>query len=95
LGAAVHGLEDHRVEVRLSAEEALRLGLTNWVVEADELAAKTREIAGRLARAPTVAYRYMTENLNRALSGEVAEYMDRREAAKAFAEKREPLFEGR
>lgn len=94
---------------RVTAEEALRLGLANWVCEPDELAAKTREIAARLAKGPTVAYRYMKENLNRALAGEVDECLDleathhvhcgqtadHREAAKAFVEKREPVFTGR
>ncbi|MGI9272764.1 MAG: enoyl-CoA hydratase-related protein, partial [Woeseiaceae bacterium] len=41
---------------RISADEALNLGLTNWVVEPEDLAAKTQEIAGRLASGPTVAY---------------------------------------
>jgi 2-(1,2-epoxy-1,2-dihydrophenyl)acetyl-CoA isomerase len=94
---------------RVPAEEALRLGLTNWVVEPDELAAKTQEIAGRLAKGPTVAYRYMKENLNRAMAGEVDECLDleathhvhcgqtadHKEAARAFVEKREPAFQGR
>src|SRR5262249_37978423 len=44
---------------RVTAEEALRLGLTNWVCEPEELGAFTREIAGRLAKGPSVAYRYM------------------------------------
>jgi 2-(1,2-epoxy-1,2-dihydrophenyl)acetyl-CoA isomerase len=56
---------------RIGADEALRLGLANWVCEPDELAARTREIAQRLAHGPTVAYRYMKENLNRAMAGEV------------------------
>ncbi len=94
---------------RVSADEALRLGLANWVVSADELADKTREIALRLASGPTVALRYMKENLNRALAGEVDDCMDleathhihcgqtedHREATKAFVAKREPVFNGR
>jgi 2-(1,2-epoxy-1,2-dihydrophenyl)acetyl-CoA isomerase len=94
---------------RVTAEEALRLGLTNWVVEPDALQAKAREIANRLAAGPTVAYRYMKENLNRALAGEVDDCLDleathhvhcgqtsdHKEAARAFVEKREPVFVGR
>jgi 2-(1,2-epoxy-1,2-dihydrophenyl)acetyl-CoA isomerase len=94
---------------RVTADEALRLGLTNWVVEPDELAAKTREVAARLAAGPTVAFRYMKENLNRAMAGEVGDCMDleathhvhcgqtadHKEAAAAFVAKREPVFTGR
>jgi 2-(1,2-epoxy-1,2-dihydrophenyl)acetyl-CoA isomerase len=95
---------------RVTAEEALALGLTNWVCEADELATKSQEIAARLAAGPTVAYRYMKENINRAVSSgdafdcmdleathhvHCAQTADHREAARAFVEKREPVFVGR
>jgi 2-(1,2-epoxy-1,2-dihydrophenyl)acetyl-CoA isomerase len=94
---------------RVSAEEALRVGLTNWVCAPDELTVRTREIALRLAKGPTVAYRYMKENLNRAMAGEVDECLDleathhvhcgqtqdHREATQAFVAKREPVFTGR
>ena len=94
---------------RVSAEEALNLGLTNWVCEPEELKEKTLEIALRLANGPSVAYRYMKENLNRAMSGEVDDCLDleathhihcgqtedHRTAVKAFVEKKEPVFKGK
>ena len=94
---------------RVAADEALRLGLTNWVCETGELAAKTHDIAARLASGPSVAYRYMKENLQRAAAGSLeecldleathhvhcAQTVDHREAAKAFVEKRTPIFVGR
>ena len=94
---------------RVSAEEALRLGLTNWVCDADELQANALEIALRIANGPTVAYRYMKENLNRALAGDIDDCMDleathhvhcgqtedHKNATKAFVEKREPVFNGK
>jgi 2-(1,2-epoxy-1,2-dihydrophenyl)acetyl-CoA isomerase len=94
---------------RVSADEALRLGLTNWVCAPEDLMTKAREIALRLANGPTVAYRYMKENLNRAMAGEVDDCLDleathhvhcgqtedHREATQAFVAKREPVFKGR
>ncbi len=94
---------------RVNADEALRLGLTNWVCAPEDLAAKAAEIGARLAAGPTIAYRYMKENLNRAMAGDVDECLDmeathhvhtgqtqdHKEAAKAFVEKRDPVFIGR
>jgi 2-(1,2-epoxy-1,2-dihydrophenyl)acetyl-CoA isomerase len=94
---------------RVSAEEALKLGLTNWVVEPDDLDQKTKEIAEQLASGPSVAYRYMKENLNRAMSGEVddcldleathhvhcGETVDHKNAVQAFVEKKKPEFQGK
>ena len=94
---------------RIPADEALRLGLTNWVVPADQLEAETMKIARRLAGGPSIAFRYMKENLNRAAGGDAYEAMDleathhvyagrtedHKNAVRAFLEKRDPVFEGR
>lgn len=94
---------------RIPADEALRLGLTNWVYAPDELASATRALALRLASGPGVAYRYMKENLNRAMHGDVYDCMDleathhihcgttedHKAATQAFVDKREPTFHGR
>ncbi len=94
---------------RLSASDAEHLGIVNAVFPAASFEAEVRQRARRLAHGPRLAYRYMKENLNRAVDGELGECMDlevthhlrtgltddHREAAKAFVERREPRFTGR
>jgi 2-(1,2-epoxy-1,2-dihydrophenyl)acetyl-CoA isomerase len=94
---------------KLDAQEAERLGLINAIFPAETFADDVAERARQLAQGPTVAYRYMKENLNRAVHGELGECLDmeaahhirtgqtedHKEAAKAFVDKRAPSFHGR
>jgi 2-(1,2-epoxy-1,2-dihydrophenyl)acetyl-CoA isomerase len=94
---------------RLSAEEAERLGIVNAVIPAAGFEQEVMARARRLAAGPSIAYRYMKENLNRAVTGELGDCMDldvthhvhsaltedHREAAGAFVDKRDPHFRGR
>jgi 2-(1,2-epoxy-1,2-dihydrophenyl)acetyl-CoA isomerase len=94
---------------RLSAEEAERLGIVNAIFPLADFQQEVMARAHRLAEGPSIAYRYMKENLNRAVTSELGECMDlevthhvhtgltedHREAAQAFTDKREPRFQGR
>ena len=91
---------------RLSADDALRWGLVNAVVPPDELEHEAMAVARRLADGPRTALASMKENVALALSTPLEEYMDVEvthhqatfatadhvEAARAFVEKREPVF---
>ncbi|HYB42905.1 MAG TPA: enoyl-CoA hydratase [Candidatus Methylomirabilis sp.] len=93
----------------VDAPQALALGLVNRVIPDARLEEETVALASRLARGPRIAYRYMKRNLNAAESGTLKELLDLEawhhtrcgmtedhlEAAKAFVQKREPLFKGR
>ncbi len=94
---------------RLSAGDAERLGIVNAIFPAADFEREVMARARRLAAGPSIAYRYMKENLNRAVTGELGDCMDlevthhlhtaltedHREAAQAFVDKREPRFRGR
>ena len=94
---------------KVTMEEAESLGLVNGVFGEEILQQEAGAIAQRLAQGPTIAYRYMKENLNRAVNGEMGECLDmeaaphvhcgqtedHKDAAQAFVDKREPTFTGR
>jgi 2-(1,2-epoxy-1,2-dihydrophenyl)acetyl-CoA isomerase len=93
----------------LGAEEALALGLVTKVVDDDLLDTEALAFARELAEGPTVTLGYIKRNLNNALTMpleaaldiEAAHHVrctfteDHAEAARAFVEKRAPVFTGR
>ncbi|MGO9512667.1 MAG: enoyl-CoA hydratase [Steroidobacteraceae bacterium] len=101
--------ELYMLSERLSAAEALRLGLITRLAAEADLEAQTYEFARRLAKGPAVALRYIKDNVHAALDEPLERAcevelrnmvrcrltQDSREAMAAFAEKREPQFNGR
>ena len=94
---------------RLTADEALQMGLVNAVVSPDALEREAMAVAHRLANGPSMALASMKENVALALTAPLDEYMDvevthhlatfatddHAEAARAFVEKRDPVFGAR
>ena len=93
----------------INAATAFTIGLVNHVVSADDLEAKTMEIANRIAEKSPIALRMAKEavklasrsNLDEGLRREVDLFAlvfsseDKDEGVKAFLEKRKPEFKGR
>ena len=93
----------------IDAAQALLLGIANRVIPDAELANVTMEFARKLAQGPRVALGLMKQNFNAAENGTLAELLDlearrqietgrtedHKEAARAFVEKRTPVFVGR
>jgi 2-(1,2-epoxy-1,2-dihydrophenyl)acetyl-CoA isomerase len=93
----------------LDAAQALALGIANHVVPDSELGDATRALARKLAKGPRIALALMKHHFNAAESGTLAELLDleaqhqvetgrtsdHKEAARAFVEKRAPVFTGR
>ena len=93
----------------ISAERALGLGLLTQIVDDDELAVRTAELASRLAAGPTAAYAAIKESVLYAAAHDLAAALEReaelqarlgasadhQAATTAFLAKRQPVFEGR
>lgn len=93
---------------KVGADEALRIGLINQLVDDSELENATMTLAQRLVKAPPITLELMKRNMNAAVDASLSEQLDReashmvmssmtedhKEAIRAFAEKREPVFAG-
>lgn len=91
---------------RLSAEDAFRLGLVNFIVDGDRLMDRALEIANRLARGPLdaiIASKWPINHWMRSISAHIlplsltmernsAHSADARETMRALAENREPRY---
>jgi enoyl-CoA hydratase/carnithine racemase len=93
----------------VDSDEALRLGLVNWLVPAEDLPKFTREKAQELRDGAPVSHRWAKKAIALAESGSLEEVLDfeekaqlacfatedRREGIRAFLEKRRAVFKGK
>jgi enoyl-CoA hydratase/carnithine racemase len=93
---------------RVDARRCEAIGLVNRVVPDDALQEEAFALAKSFAQGPAIALRYMKNNLDEALSFDFATALDHeadrlirstltadhKEAARAFVEKRKPVFKG-
>ena len=93
----------------IDAQEAHHINLVNRVVEHDLLESAVAEMATGIAQGPLVSYRWIKENINLAMRSDFRAILDRdaitqtictqstdhKEGLAAFAEGRDPQFQGR
>jgi enoyl-CoA hydratase/carnithine racemase len=89
--------------------EALAMGLVNRVIPHDQLMEETMKLAAKIASKPPLAIRMMKRAVYQGMTSTLrahldyissqisllSETKDHREAARAFLEKRKPVFEGK
>lgn len=94
---------------RLSAHEALAIGLVNRVVVAEALAPEASRLAQTIAAKPPLAVRFAKQAIDDGVQADMQTALalelfaaailfdteDRKEGMKAFVEKRAPVFRGR
>ena len=93
----------------IDAQTALNYGLVNYIYSAEELEARTMELAGKIAEKSPIALQMSKEavkfasrsNLDEGLRREIDLFAicfsteDKREGVSAFLEKRKPIFKGK
>ena len=93
----------------INAQEALRIGLVDEVVEHDRLLERAKELAGKIIEKPPLAVKLAKKALNASMNTPLREGLkyelslfailfaseDAKEGMRAFLEKRKPEFKGR